>query len=188
MANLIDTIGPQLSADTLQKLGANLGVDPAKLKPAATTAAAATLDAVAGIGATKEGADRIIKLLPSGVDDLSNLLRSSEGIQNLGKLGAATTAALFGDNRAGVVDCIASSNGISKSAARFDPELCRARRPGQAGQGSQEPEPHRLQPDRLSERPAQLRSTRPSRRAMPTACAPSSAALRPRRPWSAAIR
>ena len=86
MANLIDIIGPQLSADTLQKLGANLGVDPAKLRPAATTAVAATLDAVAGIGATKEGADRIIKLLPSGVDDLSNLLRSSEGIQNLGKL------------------------------------------------------------------------------------------------------
>jgi hypothetical protein len=116
MPTLVETAVGQLPDDFVQQVATSLGIDAGKVRPAATAAAAAQLDAMVRLGATEQGASQIIMALPTSGDDPASFLRAG-GIPNLGNLGAVATGALLGSRRDGVVSCVATSAGIPAGAA-----------------------------------------------------------------------
>jgi hypothetical protein len=116
MLTLVETAVGQLPDDFVQQVATSLGIDAGKVRPAATAAAAAQLDAMVRLGSTEQGASQIIRALPGSGDDPASFLRAGD-IPNLGKLGAVATGVLLGSRRDGVVACVATNVGIPTGAA-----------------------------------------------------------------------
>lgn len=121
--NILEQVTSHFSNDIIEKLGKFIGTDSSTVKTALATALPAVLGGIASKGGTSQGASEILEMITKtgfGAGTLTNLsqtLSGGDSTQNLLASGSALLKRIFGDKTEALIDGVATSGGVGKSAS-----------------------------------------------------------------------
>lgn len=121
--NILEQVTSHFSNEIIEKLGKVIGTDSSAVKTALATALPALLGGVASKGGTSHGASEILEMITKGgfgagtLTSLSQTLAGGDSTQYLLASGAALLKKIFGDKTEAVIEGVATTGGMGKSAS-----------------------------------------------------------------------
>lgn len=168
IGTLFDTVSSRVTPEVVQKLAQRAGISGGEARRAMDAIVASHVDGLVTQGSSSTGAMRLLDVLRqhAGTESFAHVLTAGEALQSQATTGRALQAAVYGDDLGRRTRCIASSVGISETAAASMMEMVI---PTAVGILAREVQDRRLDGSGLLHRLREERST--VRRAMPAGLA-----------------
>lgn len=119
IGTLYDSVSSRVTPEVIQKLAQRAGISSDEARRAIDTAVASHVDGLVVMGSSAGGATRLLEVLRrhGGTESFAHVLAAGDALQSQASTGRTLHSAVYGDDLGRRTRCIASSVGISETAA-----------------------------------------------------------------------